>query len=610
MPTVEHQITVTEEAGDVDALNTILDAFSGGYTVETFADLADLTPAQVAVGELVNVRETGAVFRHVNTGWNLDYSATAGVKLQVLKGDVRAFGAVCDGVTDDTAAVQAAWTAGVASYPVGTCLITDTISGTDLFLHLTGESQGSVILFRPATARPLFSLVRTRAESAFLTTSNIRITTDVASAGYAIQIRETRTGTGDEVVGGVDFLHVEPGTIFEGTGSGYWRGPINVINAGGVYWNGATARNDNDHAAQADNLAKGIYFVNDETRFLVIRALHMDNFYLQRFYTGITLNTVRSIESLYLGNGEIVGAFRGIVFEGGGNVDAIHIGATHLDVLAQALYGAADTEVNLIRVIGADLRKGTNGGAATAGNLIDFSRGEMLSVSGCLFNGDAANKATSPQNGIRLSGTFFRFSIGGSNVFRNLNTPVVVAGTANTGSIGGYTATACDFTLPSITTSGADTVGFTTRWTGMSALFYKTADQVIANNVQTKLTWADTVNDDLGMLVSAGADAITIPAGVAAVKIAGSVWMQDAATGALTLQIRKNGGDVRGGGYRKIDLASANEDAVQVTSGVINVTAGDLIELSVIQTSGADLSVNGAAGARGFHTWLSVEVVK
>lgn len=55
-----------------------------GPKVDTFAELASVTPAQLAVGEYIRVIATGAVYQRVSTGGDLDYSGTGGVRLTVI----------------------------------------------------------------------------------------------------------------------------------------------------------------------------------------------------------------------------------------------------------------------------------------------------------------------------------------------------------------------------------------------------------------------------------------------------------------------------------------------------------------------------------------------
>jgi len=70
---------------------------------------------------------------------------------------VKDFGAVGDGVTDDTVAIQAAVDTGrEVSIPSGTYVVSDTITSVALFIHGAAEKNSSKIVFTPTTEIPLF----------------------------------------------------------------------------------------------------------------------------------------------------------------------------------------------------------------------------------------------------------------------------------------------------------------------------------------------------------------------------------------------------------------------------------------------------------------------
>lgn len=53
----------------------------GGIRVDGFANLAAITPAQMAVGKYVEVTSTGDIYQRVASGGHLDYSGTGGIQL-------------------------------------------------------------------------------------------------------------------------------------------------------------------------------------------------------------------------------------------------------------------------------------------------------------------------------------------------------------------------------------------------------------------------------------------------------------------------------------------------------------------------------------------------
>lgn len=75
-----------------DAASTLLQAEAAateaalydGPKVDTFSGLASVTPAMLAVGGLIRVIETGAAYRRVSSGGDLDYTGSGGVRLVAI----------------------------------------------------------------------------------------------------------------------------------------------------------------------------------------------------------------------------------------------------------------------------------------------------------------------------------------------------------------------------------------------------------------------------------------------------------------------------------------------------------------------------------------------
>jgi hypothetical protein len=80
-----------------------------------------------------------------------------------LAANVRNFGAVGDGTTDDTAAITAAIAAtrGVVYFPAGSYLVTDTLTVTADRITLQGDGPNkTLIVFNPTTAKTCFDLTK------------------------------------------------------------------------------------------------------------------------------------------------------------------------------------------------------------------------------------------------------------------------------------------------------------------------------------------------------------------------------------------------------------------------------------------------------------------
>lgn len=72
--------------------------------VSAFSDLAALTADDVPINGYIQCLENGATYQRVASGGVLDYTGSGGLQFDVIGGDVRAYGATGDSVTDDTAA--------------------------------------------------------------------------------------------------------------------------------------------------------------------------------------------------------------------------------------------------------------------------------------------------------------------------------------------------------------------------------------------------------------------------------------------------------------------------------------------------------------------------
>jgi hypothetical protein len=167
------------------------------------------------------------------------------------------------------------------------------------------------------------------------------------------------------VVGGLDILFIE-NVIIECIGSGYWTKALHIRNVGGVYCNNFSIRNLNSTVPQANTATKGIHVECTEAALFVIRALHISNFYLQRFYRGIHFDASGgSIESFYIDNYEILANTCIYSSSGTGKMGAMVIGGGHMN--ANRACFLADGLCSFVRITdAADMRISINGGAVDA----------------------------------------------------------------------------------------------------------------------------------------------------------------------------------------------------------------------------------------------------
>lgn len=144
-------------------------ALYDGPKVDTFADLAAVTPAMLAVGGLIRVIETGAVYERVSTGGDLNYSGTGGVRLARIRNP--------DARLSDYTSINALFDAGGG--------IVDQDAAVDGVLETTGNMR---VTFDPGT---VVTQTRRSVVGAFLTNvvigdANDRIQTDISLEGGTI----------------------------------------------------------------------------------------------------------------------------------------------------------------------------------------------------------------------------------------------------------------------------------------------------------------------------------------------------------------------------------------------------------------------------------------
>jgi len=188
-------IAATTVQAAIAEINTDL-ALSTGAALVGFAPIGTIaaTTVQTAIAEINtdlafstgstlvgNIQPgTGAVARTVNA------------KLREMV-SVKDFGAVGNGVTDDTAAIQAAITAtsaGIILIPEGTYKVSSTISWTKNNIYVEGEGQGATyILFTNATA-DVFRIGDGTANPGDTGISNLSITSSVVKTnGAAVKVQ-------------------------------------------------------------------------------------------------------------------------------------------------------------------------------------------------------------------------------------------------------------------------------------------------------------------------------------------------------------------------------------------------------------------------------------
>lgn len=111
-------------------------ALYDGPKVDTFSDLADVTSDMLEVGGFIRCIELNETYQRVSSGGHLDYTGSGGVMLKLSSNhtgwhNIKALGAVLDGVTDETSILLSARSLGKVWIPDGTLLVDSFDSTTD-----------------------------------------------------------------------------------------------------------------------------------------------------------------------------------------------------------------------------------------------------------------------------------------------------------------------------------------------------------------------------------------------------------------------------------------------------------------------------------------------
>ena len=276
--------------------------------------------------------------------------------------NVKAYGAVGDGTTDDTTAIQTALNSeGVIFFPKGRYKVTNTIVLANKSVKLQGAGRGSVILFEPATANTDCLVLRYNtgahddnqnyaiADLSILCPAGVRAGTGVTLqyTGAVAVIGADNALTLNNIKIGSE--HVPDASI------GYFKTGLKLQNSSGVVGNNVTiACHSKFTVSYGDVNSVAIDIINDMGHNM-IRTLNLTNVYLQRYHKALRCRKTASsgnIESLYISHGEILGA-KGFDIE---KADANYFSGLHFDVRDYAF--KLDPGCNITRIVGNDIRAG------------------------------------------------------------------------------------------------------------------------------------------------------------------------------------------------------------------------------------------------------------
>lgn len=150
-------------------------------------------------------------------------------------------------------------------------------------------------------------------------------------------------------------------------------------------------------------------------------------------------------------------------------------------------------------------------------------------------------------------------------------------------------------------------LAFDRRSAFRGALAYRSSIHAIPDSVETAVPFnAEAYDTDSIHSTSTNTERLTVPSGVARVRLAGGVFFAATSSGYRSAVIRKNGSGFPGSttAYLTSLTMEVSGHSMTLQTPVIDVSAGDYFELFVYQNSGA------ALGVTSNSTWLAMEIIE
>ena len=270
---------------------------------------------------------------------------------------VKDYGAVGNGTTDDTTAIQNALdNGGCVYFPEGVYKITQPIV-VDQSVHIMGAGPKTVILCSPSSSSSDAWIHLKYASAAVggdkYQISDIQIQCDrFGTINTAIRLEYTGASGVVGEWGSLDINNVRVSTNEPAYTSGYFKRGLHILNAGGINVNNfQSSTGIVDTEEDADTI--GIHIENTKNNHFMIRTLSVNNFFLARYNKCLLsekTGTGSNIESCYLSQGEILGN-SGVNYD---NIHATAITSCHFD--CRGLCINIDSDGGPHRVIGNDIR--------------------------------------------------------------------------------------------------------------------------------------------------------------------------------------------------------------------------------------------------------------
>lgn len=476
--------------------------------------------------------------------------------------DVKDFGAVGDGATDDTAAIQNASAAAINAnvdlyYPAGTYIVSNINRGTSGYgkqPNWIGDGKKQSVIKRKAGSTGEIVTIGSAAATNFMTMNVTGIGFDsnsTTSGNYGIQMYDVvRTAFTDCAFinadrgvfsnGGIDILFENCDFLNNTRGAN-----INSFSsaAGGGYPNNITFRN----CRISDNTSRGIFF--DNGRMLVVDNCDFEN-------NGTNAVTTDA---------------------------AIRVGSN------------VGSEISNSLAVGLLLTNSWFESNAGAGSVECLSGTNKVKTSYFFANSNTTYDAYFDTCNYTVESCVFD-TTNAVNIFEEAT--IVVGNNI-------VDVSAATFTVDDAKTKK--------NYAPYSALIYQTAPQTITDATPTDLTWGAAAKNDLTMWTIGDPTKLVVPAGVKAVRVAGAIQYaaMSVADKFLKLNLQKNGAATYYGVPSQTTSTNAGSSAIysiSITSPVLLVTPGDYFQLNTVQFTSASQATNQASTA--YTTWFSMEIIE
>lgn len=377
---------------------------------------------------------------------------------------VKDFGAVGDGVTDDSAAVQAAInsvTSGSIYFPAGNYRINTGLVVENKSIQLIGDGFSTQLVYLGTGTFLTFLYNFAGWGQQQYDIQSMTILNGINPSDCCIELRYTGGAVGT-VQDRLRLVNVEIQS------NSYWGKGLFLNRANGVYMVNTSIVNNNNFTAEATSGVYGIHVLNDLNGLSLWRTLEAVNCYVQRFNRCVFLENTgvgSVIESCYILNTELLGQ-QGLVSD---NADAITISGCHIDATEKAV---SFPNVNVGRVINCHISQ-RPGSTFTTGPFIDLgnqnfpttNKGQAMVLG---FNFIQADTATI----VSVDGGRY-VVVSGNNIYGNAanNSVGVEVGPNSVGvTVYGNNFANCPTPTQNNATSPSVAVGFTGAIAGINAV--------------------------------------------------------------------------------------------------------------------------------------------